>query len=231
MKFLALAPLFALAAAQTSQDLAERQLLSARSALDEPSLLALRLVFEGCLRRDARSSRCASDLARADADLYQAADFRNDKKAAEHWLDLAIADTRRALALDERQAEAHALLADLYGAKIGSGGMLAAMRYGPRSEAETRRALALDPNNALAYAVLGRRYLYSPRIFGGDLNKAVESFRKSTQLDPQNPDGFVWLAIACRKQGDSAHAQAALAEALRLNRRSAFALRVQAGGD
>ncbi len=231
MRLFAFALLCALAAAQTNEDLAERQLDGARSALDEPSLLALRHVFEGCLRLDARSSRCACDLARTSAYLYQAADFRKDRKAAGHWLDLAIADTQRALALDERRADAHALLADLYGGKIGSGGMLAALRYGPRSEAETRRALALDPNDALAYAVLGRRYLYSPRIFGGDIDKAIESFRKSTQLDPRTADGFVWLAIAYRKKGDAPQAEASLAEALRLNRRSALARRVQAGGD
>jgi len=55
----------------------------------------------------------------------------------------------------------------------------------------------------------------------------VESFQKATTLDPHYDEAFVWLAIAYRKAGDSARAQSALSQALRLNSRSAFAKRTQ----
>ena len=105
------------------------------------------------------------------------------------------------------------------------------MRYGPRSEAETNRALQLNPNCPRAYVVLGRRCLYAPRLFGGDVDKAIDFFRKSTAVDPRYDEGFVWLAIAYRKKGDAAQAQTALIEARRLNSRSAFANRVLSGAD
>ena len=107
-----------------------------------------------------------------------------------------IGNTERSIVCNEGSADAHALLADLYGRKIGYSGMLTGMRYGPKAEAETRRALQLDANNPRIYVVLGRRQLYSPKIFGGDVDKAIESFRKSTTLDPYYDEGFVWLAIA-----------------------------------
>jgi Flp pilus assembly protein TadD len=66
-------------------------------------------------------------------------------------------------------------------------------------------------------------------MFGGDLDKAIDSFRKATMIDPHDDEAFVWLAIAYRKKGDEIHSRAAVAEALRLNRRSVFAKRVQAG--
>ena len=60
-------------------------------------------------------------------------------------------------------------------------------------------------------------------MFGGDVDKAIASFRKATQLDPKSDEAYVWLAIALRKKGDAAGEQEALREALRLNPRSAFA--------
>jgi Flp pilus assembly protein TadD len=66
-------------------------------------------------------------------------------------------------------------------------------------------------------------------MFGGDIEKAIESFRKATTIDPHFDEVFVWLAIAYRKKGDTLLAEKALSEALRLNNLSAFALRVKSG--
>jgi hypothetical protein len=52
---------------------------------------------------------------------------------------------------------------------------------------------------------LGRQYLNAP--FGGDVDKAIENFRKSTELDPNSDETFVWLAMALRKKGDMAGAK------------------------
>jgi tetratricopeptide (TPR) repeat protein len=101
--------------------------------------------------------------------------------------------------------------------------MFAGPKFGPKVKAENQRALELDPNNARAAASLGRQYFEAPKMFGGDLEKAIESFRKSIQLDPQFDETYVWLATALRKKGDTAGADQALQEALKLNPRSAFA--------
>lgn len=149
---------------------------------------------------------------------------QGDKKNAEHALDEAIRNVQEALAVNDNSADAHRLLADLYGEKIGFGmAMFAGPRYGPKVQQENQRAFALDANNPHVYASLGRQYLEAPKMFGGDLDKAIESFRKATQLDPKSDESFVWLAIALRKKGDSAGAQQALQEALTLNPQSAFA--------
>jgi Flp pilus assembly protein TadD len=64
-------------------------------------------------------------------------------------------------------------------------------------------------------------------MFGGDIEKAIESFRKATTVDPHSDEGFVWLAIAYGKKGDSNSAKAAVDEALRLNNRNVIAWEIR----
>ena len=207
----------------------ERLLEEGRSSFDETTLTAARKVFKECIQRDNKDPLCYYQLARTDSYLVKVKEFQNDRKAAQRWLDSAIENARRSVALNDRSSDANVLLSDLYGSKIGFGGMFAGMRYGPIANDEAQRGFQLDANNPRAYVVAGRKYLYSPKMFGGDLDKAIDSFRKSTTIDPHGDEAFVWLAIAYRKKGDEMHAQAAVAEALRLNNRSAFAKRIQAG--
>ena len=205
----------------------ERQLEDGRSTLEQKTLFSAKSAFESCVHQDTKNARCYYDLARTEYYLARERDTAKDKKETEHWIDSAIADVQRSIALKDRSADAHALLGDLYGQKIS--GMMSGMKYGPKANAETERAFQLDPNNAQVFAVIGRKYYFAPTMFGGDLNKAIESFKKATTLDPHYDEAFVWLAIAYRKKGEAHDAQAALAEALRLNSRSVFAQRIQAG--
>lgn len=208
---------------------AQHQLDLGRATLDGHTLALAKSAFDACLKADPRDAACLYGRARTEHYLNQAEAWAHQKSAADTSLDAAIADAEQAVAVDDSLADAHALLADLYGQKIT--GMFAGMHYGPKANAESARALQLDPNNAQAYAVLGRKFLYSPSMFGGDIDKAIASFRKATELDPQSYEDFVWLAIACRKKGDATGAHTALVEALHLNPRSAFAQRVQSGAE
>jgi len=208
---------------------AQQQLDQGRATLDANTLALAKSRFDSCLNANPRDALCLYGRARVEHYLSQSQSWAHQKSAADKSLDAAIADAERAVSIDDKLADAHALLADLYGQKIT--GMFSGMHYGPKANAESARALQLDPNNAQAYAVLGRKYLYSPAMFGGDVDKAIASFKKATQLDPQSYEDFAWLAIAYRKKDDSSGAQRALAEALRLNPRSAFAQRVQSGAE
>jgi Tfp pilus assembly protein PilF len=63
----------------------------------------------------------------------------------------------------------------------------------------------------------------APKMFGGDMPKAIESLEKSIALDSQQDETFVWLAKAYAKQGDKAKARDAIQHALQLNPQSQFA--------
>ena len=205
----------------------ERLLEDGRTTLEASTLTAARAIFEQCLHHDTNNAVCYYDLAQTDFYLGRAQEFQGHKQAAEQARDAAIDDVQHAISLNDQSSNAHALLADLYGAKIS--GMLSGMRYGPKANAETQRAFQLDPHNPQAFAVLGRKYLYAPTLFGGDIDKAINAFKQATTFDPQYDEAFVWLALAYRKKGDAQQSQAALTQALHLNSRSAFALRVQSG--
>jgi tetratricopeptide (TPR) repeat protein len=213
---------------KTVQD-GERLLEGGRSTLDVPTLNSARKIFEACAGPEDKNSLCYFNLALTDFCLKKAEDLTKHSEAAKRWLDTAIADAQSAEALNERSPDIHALLGDLYGAKIT--GMASGMHYGPKANAEIQRAFQLDPDNSRAFAAAGRKYLYTPSMFGGDLNKAIESFRKATETDPHFDENFVWLAIAYRKKGDSVDAQQALSEALQLNSHNVFALRVKSGAE
>lgn len=96
------------------------------------------------------------------------------------WPDRALAQveslTRRAIELDERNASAHALLAE-------------ALRFRGDAAAAAReidRAIALNPNNATSYALRG-----AIRKMAGRLEEAIAEIELAIRLDP-NPPTF-WL--------------------------------------
>lgn len=205
----------------------EQQLESGRSSLDVKGLTIAQQDFQRCIQEQSSNFRCYYDLARTEDYLHKAEANAHHDSVAKKWLDEAIESVETAIARNDHSADAHALLGDLYGEKIS--GMFSGMKYGPQANAEVEKALQIDPHSATAYAVLGRKYLFSPPMFGGDINKAIDSFRKATVYDSQSYEDFVWLAIAYRKQGDTSNYQQAISRALELNPASAFAHRVSSG--
>ena len=201
-----------------------------RTTLQEDALNRARDYFLRLTRENSSNALYCYELARVD--YYRSSSVRGSKgnKAAAAILDQAIADAQEALKLDEHSAVAHSLLADLYGNKIGLGvGFMLGARLGPKVDAENKRALELDSNNPQVLASLGRQYLHAPKMFGGDLDKAIANLQKSIDRDPTADETYVWLAIAYRKKGDTAAANKALDEALRRNPRNVFALNTKAG--
>lgn len=194
-----------------------------RTTLEEPSLSAAKDYFAKLKQTNSSNATYWYELARANRYLIETYSNRGDKKDAERALDDAIAAVQRSIGLNDKSADAHSLLADLYGRKISIGAFFAGPRFGPKVADENKRALALDDNNPRVHASLGRQYLMAPGMFGGDVAKAVDELRRATQLDPNFDEAYVWLALACRKQEDKTCADKAMQDALRINPRSTFA--------
>jgi tetratricopeptide (TPR) repeat protein len=195
-----------------------------RTTLEDASLAQARDYFAKLTQQHSDNAVYFYDLARVNAYRCEAYAAHAGKKKAESALDEGIGNVQQSLKLNEKSADAHSLLADLYGRKISFGiGMFAGPKFGPKIKAENQRAQELNANNPRVLASLGREYLNAPKMFGGDVDKAIESFRKSIQLDPNFDETFVWLGIALRKKGDAPGAEQAFKDALRLNPRSLFA--------
>ena len=201
-----------------------RLLEEGRTTLEDKSLSDARAALTRLTQQHPENGQYFYQLARANHYRVEAYAAHGDNKSAERALEEAIANVQQSLKLNEKSAEAHSLLADLYGRKISFGiGMFAGPKYGPKVQAENRRAFELDANNSVAFASRGRQYLESPKMFGGDVDKAIADFRKAIQIDAKSDENFVWLALALRKKGDNAGADQAMGEALRLSPRNAFA--------
>jgi TolB-like protein/Tfp pilus assembly protein PilF len=93
----------------------------------------------------------------------------------------AKSNAKRALAIDDTQAEAHAVLG---AANDDSWDW-------PAAERDHQRALELDPNSARAHV------LYAIHLeFLGRMNEVLEHLRRATELDPLNLNGLDNLAEA-----------------------------------
>jgi Tfp pilus assembly protein PilF len=57
----------------------------------------------------------------------------------------------------------------------------------------------------------------APKMFGGDVSKAITSFQKSLAIDASQDETWVWLAKAFAKQGDKPKCHEAIQHALTLN--------------
>jgi tetratricopeptide (TPR) repeat protein len=197
---------------------------SARRKRDPVQLESLKSQLVQLVNQEPNDSQALFKLALVEGYLVDVAELRKDKKAANAALEKALEAVQRSIKLNDNSADAHSLLADLYGRKISLGnGMFAGPRFGPKVNEENKRAMALDDKNPRVWASAGRQYLMTPKTFGGDTSKAIDSFKKSLALDPNQDETWVWLAKAYEKQSDKANAHDAIQHALQLNPQNPWA--------
>jgi tetratricopeptide (TPR) repeat protein len=190
----------------------------ARRTHDEKQLQSVKAQLEQKIAQNPNDAGFYLDLARVQGYFADVFEVRKDKKAAAEAVDKAIETVQRSIQLNDRSPDAHCLLADLYGRKISLGNaMFAGPKFGPKVKEENAKAVALDDKNPRVWASLGRQYLMTPKMFGGDIPKAIESFQKSLAIDPSQDETWVWLSKAFQKHGDKLKARDAIQHALTLN--------------
>ena len=108
-----------------------------RTTLNDATLTQARDFFAKLTRQHPDNAAYFYQLARVDDYRSIAYSEHGDKKNAERALDSAIASAQQSIKLNDNSADAHSLLADLYGRKIGFGvGMFAGPKFGPKVKAE-----------------------------------------------------------------------------------------------
>lgn len=210
--------------AQSLEDPLAASIEAARRTRDESQLQTLKTQLEQRVAQNPKDFQGQYALGLVHSYLIDVYESKKDKKGASASVDRAIEAAQRAVQLNDKSADAHSLLGDLYGRKISlSNPMFAGPKYGPKADEEDKRAVAFDDKNAHVWAVMGRKYLMTPKMFGGDVSKAIDSFQKSLAIDPSQDESWAWLAKAYQKQGDKAKARDAVQHALQLNPQSQFA--------
>ena len=191
---------------------------AARKTHEEKQLQSLKAQLEQMIAQNPNDAGLYLDLAKVQEYFLDVYETRRDKKAAGEAVDKALDADQRCIQLNDKSADAHSLLADLYGRKISLGNaMFAGPKFGPKVKEENAKAMALDDKNPRVWASLGRQYLMTPKMFGGDVAKSIESFQKSLAFDSSRDETRVWLAKSFQKQGDRAKARDAVQHAVALN--------------
>jgi len=184
---------------------------ASRKTRDEKQLQSLKAQLEQMIAQNPNDAGLYLDLAKVQEYILDVYEMRKDKMAAGEAVDKAIDAAQRSIQLNDKSGDAHSLLADLYGRKISLGNaMFAGPKFGPKVKEENAKSMALDDKNPRVWASLGRQYLMTPKMFGGDVPKAIESFQKSLAFDTSQDETWVWLAKAFQKQGDTSKAREAV---------------------
>jgi tetratricopeptide (TPR) repeat protein len=215
----------------SGQETADEVVRQARQARDKGDIESLQALIRSARDEVTRTNSFDANLRTAllDACLVEAAhDHQNDtvvKQAAQE----GVAAAERAVKLNTESSEAHRLVGELLGQLIPhvfAGGM----RYGSHSTEEIEKAMQLDSHNPNAFVARGNNYFFTPKTFGGDKEKAVDTWKKAIAIAPTSDaagTAHVWLARAYQSLGKSENATTEINEALKINPERLFAKLVQ----
>lgn len=142
----------------------------------------------------------------------------NKKEKAAEYNDKAIQNAELSIKLNDNFSDSHALLGNLYGMKISfSDSFLAGMQYGPKAQLELEKALQIDDKNPRAHFYMGVSRFHTPKMYGGNIEKAIEHFNQAVNLDPHYYDAYIYLAKAWTEKKDYQNAYHALLKAINID--------------
>lgn len=143
-------------------------------------------------------------------------------------IDASIEHFKTAKEQDEDFAETYALLASMYGRKMGVKPQLG-MFLGPRTSKLMEKANQMAPDNPRIVLLQATSDYFTPESWGGDKEKALKGFRRATELyadeSVENPvmpewghsEAYAWLGIALMKKEQYDGAGAAFQKALEVD--------------
>ena len=159
-------------------------------------------------------------------------------------LDLAVEEQKRAVDLDGKNAEAHAVLGSLYSSYYRLAPQRAAV-IGPLGDEHLARALILEPDNPRVRIIRGLDLAYSPEAWGGDpaearrVLAAIVTGYQEGEPSPASGAGPIWGPAMARAllarllltqdPKDAAEARRLLDEALALHPDFTFARSLRDG--
>lgn len=153
---------------------------------------------------------------------------RKDNDNASIYIEEGIKHLERSIELKPNFAESQALLASLYGFKIGTKWYLG-MTLGPKASGCFDKAVEIDSLNPRVFLLLGISKYHTPSLFGGGLDKAKSNLLKSARLygnstpaDSLLPDWgheevYAWLGKICMDEKDYPQAEIQFDNALQVN--------------
>jgi tetratricopeptide (TPR) repeat protein len=103
------------------------------------------------------------------------------KDEAKEYIESVLSDIEDMLSMDPGYAEAYALWGAIYGFRIQLN-PVSAIYLGPRSMDKIEKSIELDPESAAGWLEMANSEFYRPSMFGGDKEKAIETYGKAIRL-------------------------------------------------
>jgi len=120
--------------------------------------------------------------------------IKTDKKKTKQSLEFALESAEESIRLKKDFSDSYRLAGDIYGWLIDlKGAIIYGPFYGPKSDRLRMKAEKYDSSNVEVYLAEGRKYLYTPILFGGSRKKALESFGRAVSLCPDYYLAHLWL--------------------------------------
>ena len=122
----------------------------------------------------------------------------------------SVTEFQKAIAKDDRLSGVHYSLAAAYLSTAGNSKL-------PEAEAELRKEITISPSYAAPYAALGH-LLAQPHHDGAVEAEAETDLKRATELDPQSPDGFLYLGQFYADARKLPEAEASLRQSIALTK-------------
>ena len=120
-------------------------------------------------------------LAKAQHASFTSFQIKKDTEGAQEVINKAQENVEIYLQNNRKSAEAHALLSGILGMQISLSPMRG-MSLGSKSSNLVDKALKLDPMNAFANYQKGSSLYFTPKMWGGDVPKAIEHLKAAKTI-------------------------------------------------
>ncbi|MGH8049180.1 MAG: tetratricopeptide repeat protein [Arenimonas sp.] len=122
--------------------------------------------------RDKKALASADALTKAEPKNAEAWILLTRARLQANQAEAAIDSAQKAVKLAPNNSQAHFILGNAYGSRIGQVNMLSQASMSSKIRDAFEKAVALDPNNLDAREGLVQFYLQAPSMFGGSVDKA-----------------------------------------------------------
>lgn len=161
-------------------------------------------------------------------DYYQMSNLTEDKEERKKFVAWAKEMIEKSIEEKKDFSESHALYSSILGLEIGLKPYLG-MQNGIKSGKEIAKAHALEPDNPRTYLIEGISALYTPKMFGGGVDKALEKLNKAEELfrkekmdrgiypDWGRDNVYIWIGKVYKKKDEKERAIEFYKKALGVN--------------
>lgn len=175
-------------------------------------------------KKDGRDQHVHFQLALAQFGLLASTMRNQDEDLFDEYYDSIEDELKVIMEAEPKWGEPYSLLSSVYGLKMSYSPMQGIF-LGAKSGSLSEKGAKLSPKSPLVWKVIANAKLFTPEMWGGDINESIEAFEKCVQLYETDPAGlkFNWMYLdalafmgqAYVKNGDTGKAISAYEKALK----------------